>query len=191
MNIGVDFDDVLYPYHRYLKARLKRRYGIDLTTRKVTTFYYDLLPELTAKGISRDQVWAEVRDAWEETESHAEAPLLDPDAATVIAQLRKRHRITLITARHDDKNGLIKSFLKRHRIVPHEMQVGRHEKSGFDALVDDFPTHVMENAASGGYGLLFNQDENSNWDDTRHPRVLRVHSWHEVRETIDRIAEAR
>ena len=44
----------------------------------------------------------------------------------------------------------MKAFLKRHTIEPHDVWVGRHEKTGFDVLVDDFPNHAIENAAAGG-----------------------------------------
>lgn len=188
MHIGVDFDDVLYPYHRFLKERIRRRFGIDLSQRRVTTFYYDLLPDFVAQKISRDQVWAEVRETWNEVETHAEAPLLDPDAAKVIRSLRKRHQITIVTARHDDALGVMKSFLKRHTIEPHDVWVGRHEKTGFDVLVDDFPSHAIENAAAGGHSLLYTIDENSTFDESRHARIRRVDSWAEIQEAVETLA---
>lgn len=191
VHVGVDFDDVLYPYHKFLKARLHRKFGIDLSTRRVTTFYYDLLPEFVSKNISRDQVWAEVRDTWSEVETHAKAPLLDPDAATVLQLLKRKHKITIVTARHDDALGLIKDFLKRHGIQPHDIWVGRHEKVGFDVLVDDFPAHAVENAQAGGHSLLYTIDENSTFDETRHPRVRRVATWTEVREAVQGLEASR
>jgi uncharacterized HAD superfamily protein len=191
VHLGVDFDDVLYPYHRFLKERLHRRYGIDLSQRRVTTFYYDLLPEFVTKRITRDQVWAEVRETWKEVETHAQAPLLDPQAAPVIRALRRRHRVTIVTARHDDALGVIRAFLKRHGIEPHDIVVGRHEKTGFDVLVDDFPAHAVENAQAGGHSLLYTIDENSTFDETRHPRVRRVASWTEVREAVEALSGSR
>lgn len=189
MHIGIDFDDVLYPYHAHLKRRLKERFGVDLSKRRVTTFYYDLIPEFAAQGVAREQVWAEVRAAWDEVEAHEKAPLLDRQAPSVIRALQKKgHTVTLVTARHADRHGVIPAFLKRHRIAPDTIVLGRHEKSGFDVLVDDFPSHVLENAASGGWGLLYSIDENSNFDETRHPRVVRVAGWGEVRAAVERIA---
>jgi len=70
MRIGVDFDDVLYPYHDYLKKRLLNLHGIDLRKSRVTTFYYEDHPLVRAKGLSRDDIWKEVRAAWHETEDH-------------------------------------------------------------------------------------------------------------------------
>jgi uncharacterized HAD superfamily protein len=191
VHIGVDFDDVLYPYHHYLKRRLQRRFGIDLTRRRVTTFYYDVLPEFGKAGITREQVWAEVQATWDEVESHAEAPLLDPQAAPVLRDLARRHRVTVVTARHNDAKQVLRRFLDRHRIRPHDILVGRLEKKGFDALIDDFPSHALENAAGGGWSLLYTIDENSTFDETRHPRVVRVASWSEVRQVIERLEAVR
>lgn len=191
MRIGVDFDDVLYPYHRYLKVRLQRRFGVDLTTRKVTTFYYDLLPDFAAKGITRDQVWEEVRATWREAADHDEAPLLDDEAVAVLRKLGRAHRVTLVTARHAIARPHVEAFLARHGITPHEVLFDRYVKSGFDVLVDDFPKHAVENAEGGGHSLLYTIDENSTWDETRHPRIRRVHSWAEVLEAVGWIQKGR
>ncbi|HEX9817224.1 MAG TPA: hypothetical protein VGB18_09610 [Candidatus Thermoplasmatota archaeon] len=184
MRIGVDFDDVLYPYHDYLKKRLLNLHGIDLRKSRVTTFYYEDHPLVRAKGLSRDDIWKEVRAAWHETEDHEQAALLDADAPKVLNRLAKRHTITLISARSSDALPTLKVFLERHKIKPHSVELGRFEKRGFDVLIDDFPKHVEENAASGGHSLLYTIDENSNYDESRHPRIHRIHSWKEAEDVI-------
>lgn len=189
MKIGIDFDDVLYPYHHYLRRRILRKWGVDLTGDRITTFYYDLHPKLVAKGITRPELWKEVSAAWHETDSHAEAALLDPEAARVIRDLKRRHTVVLISARHDDALLTLQAFLKRHKIAPHSIVLGQHDKRGFDVLIDDFPQHAEQNAESGGWSLIYHCDENSNYDESRHPRILRVHDWRDVEATIQRIEE--
>ncbi len=184
MHIGVDFDDVLFPYHHHLKLRLKKRYGVDLLDRHITTFFYELLPEFQRRGIDRDAIWKEVQAAWTEAGSHDAADLLDGDAARVLADLHRRHKVTIVTLRSPDARPRVQRFLKRHKIPYHQLWMGRADKSGFDVLVDDFPQHAIENAASGGHSLLFTIDENSTFDESRHPRILRVHSWNEVEERV-------
>jgi len=193
MHIGVDFDDVLYPYHHYLKIRLKKRFGIDLSTSRVTSFYYDDHPAVRAKGLDREAIWAEVRAAWHETDDHAQAALLDPDASKILRELGKKHAITLISARHAEPGALamVKLFLERHKIKPDAVRLGEHEKRGFDVLVDDFPRHAEENAESGGHSLLYHCDENSNYDESRNPRIHRIHSWQEAADVIRRLEALR
>lgn len=191
MNIAVDFDDVLYPYHAFLKRRLQLRFGIDLTSTRVTTFYYELLPAFRARGIAREDVWKEVRDAWSESESHDTASLMDAHAVPALARLGRRHKIIIATARHRSARPHVEAFLRRHKIKPDQILLDRHEKSGFDVLVDDFPVHAIENALAGGHSILYTIDENSTFDESRHPRIHRVHSWAEVEATIHRIEQER
>lgn len=191
MNIGVDFDDVLYPYHAFLKERLRQRFGVDLSRHKVTTFYYEQHPLLAAKGVTRDQVWQEVQATWDEVDSHDEADLLDPQAPAVLQRLAGRHRITIVTARTSASRPHVQRFLARHEIHPKDVRFGQGVKAGFDVLVDDFPKHALENAQSGGYSILYTIDENSTFDESRFPRIHRVGSWREVEATVDRIQRGR
>lgn len=190
MRIGVDFDDVLYPYHHYLRRRILRKWGVDLSGDRITTFYYELHPKLARRGVTRPQLWREVRNAWLETDSHQEAALLDPHAARVLKDLKRRHTVVLISARHDEALPQLEIFLRRHKIEPHSILLSQHDKRGFDVLIDDFPQHAEQNAESGGWSLLYHSDENSNYDESRHPRILRVHDWSDVEASIRRI-EAR
>lgn len=187
MRIGVDFDDVLYPYHTYLKKRIKRRWGIELGATRITTFYYELLPPFKARGITREDVWREVQAAWWEAEDHRDAALLDAAAAPILRALGRRHEIVLISARVERALPHIEAFLDRHKIRPQEILLGREHKAGFDVLVDDFPRHAEQNAEAGGYSILYTIDENSTYDESRHPRILRAHSWQDVRHYIELI----
>ena len=191
MRIGVDFDDVLYPYHRFLKQRILRKWNIDLSRQRVTTFYYEHHPALAARGITREQLWSEIQGAWLVADDHARAALLDPDAPAVILELQKRHKVILISARSTNALPFLETFLERHAIRPDEIQLGHLEKKGFDVLVDDFPRHAEENAMSGGHSILYTSDENSNFDESRHPRIHRVHSWREVADVIHRLETRR
>ena len=184
LHIGVDFDDVLYPYHEHLKRRLLKHHGIDLRETRITTFYYEDHPLVQAKGLDRNAVWKEVQAAWHDVEDHQQAALLDADAPKVLGRLSKRHTITLVSARTTDALPTLKAFLTRHKIKPHAVELGHAEKRGFDVLIDDFPRHAEENAASGGHSILYTIDENSNYDDSRHPRIHRVHSWREAEDVI-------
>jgi uncharacterized HAD superfamily protein len=187
MRIGVDFDDVLYPYHHYLKRRILKRWNIDLSRERITTFYYEHHPALADRGISREKVWAEVQAAWTDADDHAEAALLDPDAPKVLRELQERHEVVLISARSTNALPFLQSFLERHELRPDEIQLGHEEKRGFDVLIDDFPRHAEENAVSGGHSILYTIDENSNYDESRHPRIHRVHSWREVPNIVRRV----
>lgn len=192
MRIAVDFDDVLYPYHHYLRRRIKRRFGLDLSRDRITTFYYELHPKLQQAGITREQLWKEVQDAWMEADSHAEAGLLDPEAPRVIERLKRAgHTVVLCTARLEAALPAMQVFLRRHKVRPDALLLGQEHKTGFDVLVDDFPKHAEENAATGGHSILYHCDENSNFDESRHPRIHRVYSWTEVGQTIDRIQRRR
>lgn len=186
MHVGVDFDDVLYPYHYYLKRRILNRFGIDLTTRRVTTFFYNQLPEFRERGISREDVWDEVMATWHQVEDHQEAVLLDPDAPDVLRRLGRQHEVILITARSEDTLPNVRLFLERQGIVPDQVRMGCTEKTGFDVLVDDFPKHALENAQHGGRSLLYTIDENSDFDVEPHENVHRVHNWQEVATAIAR-----
>lgn len=191
VRIGVDFDDVLYPYHRFLKERILHRFGIDLRTREIPTFYYETLAEFRDRGISREEVWEEVQATWREVENHSSAPLLDPEAVPVLRDLRQRHEVVLVTARHAESFRLVASFLARHDIQPHKVQMDAHQKAGFDVLVDDFPKHALQNVETGGHSLLYHSPENSTFDHRQHPRIHRVRSWAEVRQEVSAIAKER
>lgn len=187
MRIGVDFDDVLYPYHHYLKRRIAKHLGVDLTKRRITTFYYDLLPEIQRLGITREQIWDQVQATWLEAPDHDEAPLLDAEAAPILRSLGRSHEVVVVTARSHNARSFVQRFLARHGIAPRKILLGREEKNGFDVLVDDFPRHALENAEAGGHSILYTIDENSTFDESRHPRIVRVHSWGEVRDAVQRI----
>ncbi len=190
MRIGIDFDDVIYPYHHYLKRKVKEEYGVDLSDARVTTFFYNHLPELVEQGATRDDVWGLVEATWRDGGDHAEAEPLDPEIPQVIDRLRQDHAVLVVTARSADARGHVEAFLRRHDITVDDVLLGRFDKTGFDVLIDDFPKHAVENARHGGWSLLFTIDENSTFDETKEPRVLRVASWREVEESITRIAEA-
>lgn len=187
MRIGVDFDDVLYPYHRFLKARILKKWNIDLSRERITTFYYEHHPALSGRGISREQLWAEIQAAWLEADDHATAALLDPDAPAVLRDLQERHHVVLVSARSTNALPFLQTFLERHDIRPDEIQLGHEEKRGFGVLVDDFPRHAEENSLSGGHSILYTSDENSNYDESRYPRIHRVHTWKEVADVIHRL----
>lgn len=189
MRIGIDFDDVIYPYHHYLKRKVKDRYGIDLHDARVTTFFYNHLPELAAQGATRDDVWALVERTWQDRADHAEAEPLDPEISKVLDRLRKKHAVVVVTARSDESREHVEAFLSRHDILVDEVFLGRFDKTGFDVLIDDFPKHAVENAREGGWSLLFTIDENSTFDETKEPRVMRVASWAEVEECVRYIEE--
>ena len=191
MRIGVDFDDVLYPYHHFLKQRIRERWNIDLSRERVTTFYYEHHPALVERGISREALWDEIQGAWLIAEDHAHAALLDPDAPKILSELQKRHNVVLISARSTNALPFLETFLARHAIRPDEIQLGRQEKRGFDVLIDDFPKHVEENALAGGHSILYTSDENSNYDESRLARVHRVHSWREAAHVIARLETRR
>jgi uncharacterized HAD superfamily protein len=186
--IGIDFDDVIYPYHDYLKRKVKARYGVDLSQRRVTTFLYNHLPELAAQGATREEVWRLVEETWMDAMDHAEAVLADERIPKIISQMRRNHKVVVVTARADKSRDLVHRFLEKHKIEVDAVHTGRFEKTGFDVLIDDFPKHAVENARHGGWGLLFTIDENSTFDESREPRVIRVHSWSEVQEAVARIA---
>lgn len=190
MRIGIDFDDVIYPYHHFLKRKVKEEYGVDLSDSRVTTFFYNHLPELVERGATRDDVWGLVEATWRDEADHAEAEPLDPEIPRVIDRLRQAHSVVLVTARSDDTRPHVEAFLRRHDIVVDDVFLSRFDKTGFDVLIDDFPKHAVENAREGGWSLLFTIDENSTFDETKEPRVLRVASWTEVEECIAVIEEA-
>lgn len=191
MRIGVDFDDVLYPYHHYLKRRIHKRWGLDLSAERITTYYYDLHPVVSKAGISRAELHKEVHAAWYDVDNHIEAALLDPAAPKVLSRLGRRHDVTIISARTEDALPTLQEFLKRHRIHPKRILLGKGDKRGFDVLVDDYPMHAEQNEESGGWSLLYHCDENSNYNDSRHPRILRVHDWTEVEAFVKRLEEER
>ena len=187
MRIGIDFDDVIYPYHRYLKLKVKERYGVDLSAARVTTFFYAHLPDLARAGATPPEVWRLVQETWADPGHHDEALPLDPTIPDVIGRLRRRHKVVVVTARAPESRAHVKRFLERHRIHVDQLILGRTEKTGFDVLIDDFPKHAVENARGGGWSLLFTIDENSTFDETREPRVERVETWDEVERAIARI----
>lgn len=191
MRIGVDFDDVLYPYHHFLKERLKRKYGVDLTRNRMTTFYYEFHPLLGAQGVTREQLWKDVQATWIEAEDHADAALLDPDAPRILKNLTARHQIVIITARTRSALPYMQAFLERHKIEPNQILMGKEDKRGFDVLIDDFPQHAEQNVESGGYSILYTIDENSTYDESRHPRIFRVHSWKEIDAVVRRLEKRR
>lgn len=190
MQIGIDFDDVIYPYHHYLKRKVKEAYGVDLSDARVTTFFYNHLPALVEQGATRDDVWGLVERTWRDEADHEEADPLDPEVARVIDRLRKRHSVVVVTARSDDTRPHLEAFLRRHDILVDDVLLGRFDKTGFDVLVDDFPKHAVQNARAGGWSLLFTIDENSTFDESKEPRVLRVASWREVERCVAVIEEA-
>lgn len=191
MRIGVDFDDVLYPYHHFLKERLKRKYGVDLTRDRITTFYYEFHPGLRARGVTREELWKDVQATWLEAEDHADAALLDSDAPRILKDLNVRHQIVIITARTRSALPYMQSFLERHKIEPDEILVGKEDKRGFDVLIDDFPKHAEQNVEAGGHSILYTIDENSTYDESRHPRIFRVHSWKEIADVVRHLEKRR
>jgi hypothetical protein len=191
MRIGIDFDDVIYPYHRYLKRKIKDRFGVDLDAARVTTFFYDHHPELAARGATRDEVWRMVEATWLDPDDHGEALLLDPAIPEILGKLQRRHDVAVISARSEASREHVVGFLKRHGIQVDEVLLGRFDKVGYDVLIDDFPKHAVENARHGGWSILFTIDENSTFDETKEPRVLRAESWDDVARLVEAIEEMR
>jgi hypothetical protein len=189
MLIGIDFDDVIFPYHRYLKRRIKLAYGLDLEEVRVTTFFYDHHPELAARGATRADVWRLVQETWLDEQGHEEAEPLHASIPEAIRRMRRRHHVVLVSARADESRPHVEAFLARVGIEVDEVRLGHFDKTGFDVLIDDFPKHAVENAREGGWSVLFTIDENSTFDESKIPHVVRADSWDEVVEAVAMIEE--
>ncbi len=184
--IGVDFDDVLADFCRYIVAMYNAKHG---TSHKVETMDEIYLDKLW--GGSREEAVDFVNDYFPFT---GETPPIK-GVKEALETLAKDHELILITGRPETAMEVTHGWLETHLpgifkttyftnqfTDPEKMSKAKFCKAhGIDVMIDDFRGTALDMAAAGIPVLLFDQP----WNQGEMPSgVTRVHSWQEVLQNI-------
>lgn len=191
MPIGIDIDDVLLDFTNPLLRFYESRTGKSIQYCEVTS------PNLEdIWGGTKQEAVACVRDFYKSTEFGILKPL--EGSVETVQQLYQRHKLVLITSRHNEAKSKTPIWLARHLpfldsqvIYAGEYQEKAGERltkadiclrEGIDIIVEDNGQYALECAVSGVRAYLFNRPWNNGFC---HPNITRVETWREVAKHID------
>jgi uncharacterized HAD superfamily protein len=188
--IGVDFDDISYPFNATYVKYHNREHGSSLTYEDITCYDLGLI-----YGCHADIV-DERTSAFYASLDHDEAPPI-VGSVEALTHLSKHYDLHIVTSRREELRALTEAWI--NRFMP-GVFVGVHFTNGFCAqngkkrpksevckelgarfLIDDALSHAEEVASAGI--PVFMPDRPWNRSHTP-PSVLRVHAWDEITRTI-------
>ncbi|MGI9028090.1 MAG: 5' nucleotidase, NT5C type [Candidatus Saccharimonadales bacterium] len=184
--IGVDIDDVLAAHLPAFVKYSNDTYNTGLTAET----YEEYWPNLW--NISMDETLKRAREFHELTVASYERIA---DADSVLANLSKKYRLVIVTARPKYNIEATHEWIGQHfkdvfddiHFVPIWEPDNKVTKAdickqiGADYLIDDIPRHCNFAAEAGVAALLFGGYTWSR-DHLVHDDVVRVNNWHEVGE---------
>ena len=152
--VGIDLDGVLGNQVVDVLPRIKRRLGIDLKYDDITEFR---LPLRTT------DLSAEIRHAQLDESYLRDMPPFD-GAAAVVAELRRRYRVVLITARSPESRPATDGWLRANGFDFDDVvnaEESRKSIYGVDVLIDDYTGNVADFVEhTDGLGLLVDRPWN-------------------------------
>lgn len=152
--VGVDIDGVLGNQVHGVLQRIKERLGIDLDYEHVV--HWDL-------PLGDTSFVPEIADAMNDPQYILDMPVHD-GAPEMLAALRERYSVKVITVRPADAMALTEQWLAKNTL-PYDELVPAVEalksRHGADALVDDYPQNLAEFLEqTAGIGILVDQPWN-------------------------------
>jgi 5'(3')-deoxyribonucleotidase len=152
--VGVDLDGVLGDQIADVLPRIKARLGIELTYAQILEFR---LP-LGSTDLAREIELAQEDDAY-----LLDMPLHE-GAREVIRDLRRHHRLVLITARPSSSRRLTERWLEANGLEFDAMVNALETKKsvyGVDVLIDDYTANIADFVQhTEGLGILLSQPWN-------------------------------
>ena len=179
MKIAIDIDGVVANFVASFIPVVKQRYGLSLNTRDIYVHDLDLV-----LGVTPDEAMELVRSTLRCD--------LDPYPGAIrgLARLRRRHEVTLVTARPEDMMDVTTRCLRERNIIYHSLlhfTAGfKHQNEhAFDVFVDD---HLREGFGFVGkvpHIIIFDRP----WNRTFNVSNLfkRAHNWRELVSLIERL----
>ena len=130
--VAVDIDGVLADTH----SAVFRKLGLNLTIENITK--YDFFDEI---GITRKEFWRTYKELW--SQQYQVIPLIEPDAPTIIAELRKTFSIAIVSTRPKETWSGTVAWLKLRGIQYDELRLlpPKTDKATleYSIIVDDNP----------------------------------------------------
>jgi uncharacterized HAD superfamily protein len=130
--IAIDVDGVLADIHSAVFKKL----GLNLTIENITK--YDFFDDL---GVPRKTFWMTYKELW--SQQYQVIPLIEPDAPTIIAELRKTFSIAIVSSRPKETWIGTASWLRLRGIQYDELRLlpPKTDKATleYSIIVDDNP----------------------------------------------------
>jgi 5'(3')-deoxyribonucleotidase len=137
LTVGIDLDGVLGDQVVDVLPRIKQRLGIELRYDDITEFR---LP-LGATDLS-----AEIREAQLDESYLRDMPAFEGSPG-IVAELRRRHSVVLITARPPESLAATERWLQANGFVFDDIVNAEESKKsvhGLDVLIDDYTGNVLD-----------------------------------------------
>jgi 5'(3')-deoxyribonucleotidase len=154
MIVGIDLDGVLGDQISDVLPRIKQRLGIDLRYEDITEFRLPL---------GSTDLAAEIQDAQRDEAYLREMPP-HKGAAGLVAELRRKYRVVLITARPGASRAATESWLRANGFEFDDIVNAEESKKsiyGVDALIDDYTGNIADFLEhTEGLGLLVDRPWN-------------------------------
>jgi 5'(3')-deoxyribonucleotidase len=154
LTVGIDLDGVLSDQITDVLPRIKRRLGIDLTYNDITAFRLPL---------GSTDLALEIQDAQGDASYLRDMPAHE-GAARVVADLRRRYRVLLITARPPGSRAMTELWLRTNEFEFDGIVNAEETKKslyGADVLIDDYTGNIRDFLEqTEGLGLLVDRPWN-------------------------------
>ncbi|MFB6241364.1 MAG: hypothetical protein ABEJ36_00995 [Candidatus Nanosalina sp.] len=173
MRIAVDLDGTLAQTHEVFLEELEKREGISHSLEDITSWYFENV------DFSLDTFHEIARENWKKKD----IPLTDDSIPEHLNELKKRHRVDVVTARDDIPGKELKNWLERKKVPFDSFKVDKEKTHlDYDFLIDDSPTYI----GNGMKILLYHRPYNSRTELGEKDR--RVRNFSEVRKHVEKIA---
>lgn len=191
MRIGVDIDEVLFPFIIHFLDFYRGNTGIDIPFEEIHTYY---LWEVF--GCEREEIIAKINEFYSSSSFKRIKPI--EGAVKSIDSLSKKHSLTAITARpvlidKETSRWMNSYFPAIEEIVYtssyHDNARGRKVQEclarDISTILEDVDDYALECAEQGIKVILFDKPWNKN---TSHSLIKRVYNWPDALKQIDSIA---
>ena len=182
LNICIDIDGtVTSPYH-YMPY-LNSIYNKNLTEEDFTTVFWAELYGDTLEGML-DKLHSKYLN------SYTEAKVVE-GAKETIDELYKENNLFFVTARRADLEEITRNWLEKQQLsqVPlyllgTDKKLNMAKELKCDIFIEDHPKNALNLAYSGIKVILIDCNYNKN---VEHENIIRVSSWREIKDVIDRL----
>lgn len=184
MRIAVDLDGVLAETMEVWCKRANEFLGTNLKLSDLDTW-----ASWRRLGISRDQFFQFLDEAWDEWET---IPPTEPRLAEKVEKIAGMGQIDIVTGRSKESVAAAKNWLSNHKI-PYQRFVrvpGMRDKIflNYDVYIDDAPELMpLISRDPSKWGILYTRPWNTTVPELRH--VYRVENWAEISKLLKQIRE--